>query len=161
MAERFQNGSVLLMWTLPPEVRDSDRLTVEVNWGQGWVQVAPGLHSPANLEHDREYEVQFRLRHGQWEGMANVTVPRAPPEGVVEEGDSPAEVAVLYIVIFGSVVVICAVLLTVVLGLKYVQGKHRDADKGEGRGWRGKEGGGGEGKEGGEGRGRWVNERKE
>lgn len=56
-----------------------------------------------------------------------MTVPQVP---ATEEGDSPAEIAVLYSVIFGSIVVVCIVLLSVILGLKYVQGEHRDMDKG-------------------------------
>ena len=61
--------------------------------------------------------------------MANVTVPRA--EQAEKEGDSPASIALLYSVIFGSIVVVCAVLLITILVLKYVQDKHREADKGE------------------------------
>ena len=130
-AERFENGSILLTWLLPPEIRESDRLSVEVNWGRGWVQVTPGLHSPAHLEPNQEYTVLLRLRQGSWEGVANVTIPRAPE--VVDEENTAAELAVLYSVIFLSVVMICSVTLAVVLGLKYIQGEHRDADKGK---WR-------------------------
>ena len=121
--ERFQNGSILLSWTLPPEIRGSSLLVVEVNSGQGWTQIASGLHSPENYELDREYTIQLRFRHGLWEGIVNVTVPG-------EGGDTPAQIAVLYSVIFGSIMVVCAVLLSVILGLKYIQGEHRDMDKG-------------------------------
>ena len=166
---RFPNGSVLLTWQIPPELRDSPQLSVEVDWGEGFVPVTPGLHSPAHLDPTQEYTVQLRLRQGKWEGSLFVPVPAIATEEPTEEAGtedptpSRGEVAILYSVVFGTVIVACSILLFIILSLKYVQWSRRDSDKGEGGereggegGREGREGGGeGEGREGGgEGEGR-------
>lgn len=135
MAEvhRFLNGTVLLTWQIPPGLQGDSVPTVEVNWGEGFVPVTPGLHSPANLDLEREYMVQLRLRHGEWEGSVYVPIPLPDPEGEGEGQSTRAEIAVLYSVIFGTILVSCSIVVFVILALKYVQRTRRDSDKG---GWR-------------------------
>ena len=132
---RFLNGTISLTWQIPPGLQDSDTLTVEIDWGEGFIPVTPGLHSPANLDPQREHVVQLRLQEGEWAGSLYVPVPLPEPGEGEEEPASRAELALLYSVIFGSVILGCCILVVVILALKYVQWSRRDSDKG-GCGWK-------------------------
>lgn len=134
---RFSNGTVLLTWQLPPIIQQSGHFSIEVKWGRGrgWIPVTPGLHSPAHFEPNMSYTIQLRFRKGNWEGL--LTAPIPPAESNVTEvqgpssGGSTTEVALLYSVIIGSMLVACAVLVVIILSLKYVQWSRRDSDKGK------------------------------
>ena len=129
--QRFPNGTIRLDWHLPPEIRN-DQLSIEANWGRGWVPITSGLHALAHFEPNRQYQVQLRFRHGGWEGHLNVTIP--PSEGTTNEGPSintQTEVALIYGVIFGIVLIGCVLLVAIILGLKYVQWRRREKDKSE------------------------------
>ncbi len=129
---RYPNGTVLLAWTLPPEIRESEFLSIEVNWGRGWVPVTSGLHAPSHFEPEKQYQAQLRFRHRNWEGILTVTIPTAQPETTESDSSSRGtEIALLYSLIFGGILIGCALLLVVILGLKYVQWSRRDVDKGE------------------------------
>ena len=131
VVSRFPNGTISLTWRIPPGLQHSDSLSVEINWGEGFIPVTPGLHTPANLDPKQEHTVELRLRNGGWEGLLYVPIPlAASSEEETDEPASRAEVAVLYSVIFGTIIVSCFVLIIVILGLKYIQWSRRDSDKG-------------------------------
>ena len=96
---RFPNGSAALHFHLPPEVHDDPDLLVEVNWGEGWSPVSKS-HIPSYFDPSKEYQVEFRLRLGKWEGYVNITVPSVTPsEPEQEGGNSITDVVLLYCII--------------------------------------------------------------
>lgn len=125
-AARHSNGTVQLTWKIPPEIRDSDLLTIEINWGEEWVLITPNAHIPLPLE---QYDVQLRFRHANWTSVVDVVVPAAP-DSETDLNSSQTELALGYSVLFGGIVVACAILVVVILSLKYIQRSRRDSDKG-------------------------------
>lgn len=69
---------------------------------------------------------------GLLQGSVNLTVPSASPPTTTttDVGDSTTDLGLLYGVIFGTLLIACAVLVVVILALKYVQMTRRDTDKG-------------------------------
>ena len=67
----------------------------------------------------------FRLRHGDWEGFVYVTIPPMSPK----KGEEKVDLVLIYCVIFGSLLVSCAVLAGIILGFKFVQWSRRGKDK--------------------------------
>ena len=63
----------------------------------------------------------------EWVGVANVTIPAAAPE----ETANPLQLGLLYGVVFGGLLILIVIALTVILSLKYVQVTRRESDKGE------------------------------
>jgi hypothetical protein len=124
--ERLPNGTVKLTWTLPPEIRDSDLLTIDINLGEGWVPITAIHLQFLHFEPREEYTAQLRFRHVEWTGYQSVAIPRAP-----DSTTSPAETALIYSVIIGGVAVGCAILVLIILALKYIQSSRRNIDKGE------------------------------
>lgn len=127
---RLPNGTVQLTWHIPPEIRDSDLLTVEIDWGEGWVLITANARLPLHFEPKEEYNVRLRFRHAEWTGYLDVDIPPLVPE--TNSRPSQAEVALVYSAIFGGVAVGCAILVAVILLLKYIQWSRRESDKGEG-----------------------------
>ena len=123
---RFPNGTVHLTWTTPPGIQDRN-LSIEVNWGEGWIPITPGLHSPVHFKPNQQYDVQLRLRHAEWAGVVSVVVPATPPGD--KGGDSGS--GLVYGVILVSTGIGCGILLVAVLTLKYIQLSRRETDKGE------------------------------
>ena len=147
------------MWQVPPELRDSDLLMVDIDSGEGWVQIIPNVHIPLHFEPKEEYDVQLRFRHSEWIGYVSVEVPPAvdtevpppvdsvsppvdtvpppvdvevPPDDSADAGPSQAEIALVYSAIFGSLAVGCAIVVVIILALKYIQWSRREDDKSKG-----------------------------
>lgn len=127
-AVRLSNGTVQLTWQIPPEIRDSDLLTVEINWGEGWILITPNAHVPLHFEPKEQYDVQLRFRHADWMSVVDVVIPAAPNTDK-DLSSSRTEVALVYSVTFGSIAVGCAILVAIILLLKYIQWSRRDSDK--------------------------------
>ena len=139
---RHGNGSVQLYWRLPRELQNNQQLVVEVNVNGEWVPVRYYDNIPhiqAHLDNDRQ--IKLRLRLGEWEGLAVLFIPALPgpsttdaPETASSEVGSEFayfnEVGLIYGVIFAVLVVACAVVMVIILVLKYIQMTRRDSDKG-------------------------------
>ena len=107
------------------------------------MEVTSGMHllsSLNNLDSDTAYIIQIRLTIGEWQGNTSTTLPPVPstsPPSTENEPDNQdsdptqEELALLYGVIFGTLVVACIVIVVIILTLKYVQGTRREGDKGE------------------------------
>ena len=119
------NGTVVMNWQLPSEFRDIIGLAIDVNWGLGWISISEGFHASSFFDPLKQYEVTFRLHHGDWEGFVYVTIPPMSPK----EGEEKVDLVLIYCVIFGSLLVSCAVLAGIILGFKFVQWSRRGKDK--------------------------------
>ena len=124
---RLSNGTVQLTWQLPPEINGTDLLTVEINLGDGWVPITAS-HLQVHVESKEGYTAKLRFHHAEWTGYLDVDIPPAPD---ADTGTSPFEIALVHSVIFVGVALGCAILLVIMLALKYVQLSRRKNDKGE------------------------------
>ena len=148
---RYDNGSIQLEWRLPRGLEKERELVIHVRINNGdWLTVSyhdSTPHIPTHLEEGGVQKLEFRFRLFEWEGFATVMVPLSEPSSppaptasttTTEEEEGGAsglqllsEVGLIYGVVFGLLVVACAVVVAVILGLKYVQMTRRDTDKGE------------------------------
>ncbi len=133
---RHENGSILLRWILPVTLRNQLQLVIDVDWGNGWVGVVSGDHLPVVIENHKQEFIKLRFTLNDWTGVAVITVPVVPTE--ITTTFEPAmtsdlkstDLALLYGVIFGALLVLCVLVLVVILSLKYVQFTRRESDKG-------------------------------
>lgn len=125
---RLPNGTVVMQWQLPSEVRDEVGVAIDVNWGQGWIPISEGLRAPSGYDPFKPYQVMFRLRREDWESFVYVTIPPVQL-GEEEEKKEKVDVVLIYCVVFGFLLAGCAVLVTIIVGLKCVQWSRRDKDK--------------------------------
>ena len=125
---RLPNGSSQIHFHLPPELQDEPDLQTEVNLGEGWIPVTT-THIPSS-DLAEGHQIIIRLRLGAWTGSANISIPSVSSEEVdSEEGYSLTDLLLTYAIIFGTLLVTCAVMIAIVLGLKYIQWSHRERDK--------------------------------
>lgn len=127
---RLNNGSAAIHLYLPPEIHDEDNLAVEVNWSGMWIRLDE-LHLPSFFDSSKDYHIEIRLQLGKWTGYANITVPAISDGDETEQGEqqNTLDVVLTYVVIFGTLLITCTVLLAIILGLKYAQWSHREQDK--------------------------------
>ena len=106
---------------------------VEVNWGEGWVEVTNGMHSLADLDPNQDYTIEIRVSVGLWQSSTSTLLPSEnTEESESSKSDpSPGELGLLYGVIFGVLIIACIVIVLLILVLKYVQMYRREGDKGE------------------------------
>ncbi|XP_064396501.1 matrix-remodeling-associated protein 5-like isoform X2 [Halichondria panicea] len=132
---RHDNGSVSLRWILPVALRNQSQLVVDVNWGNGWVGVVSGEHLPVAIENQKQEFIKLRFTLRDWKGVVFISVPIAPTEitttfdPTLTSELKATDLALLYGVIFGGLLVLCTVVLVVILSLKYVQSTRRENDK--------------------------------
>ncbi len=111
---------------------------IDVDWGNGWVGVVSGEHLPVVIENHKQEFIKLRFTLNDWTGVAviDIHVPVVPTE--ITTTFAPAmnsdlkstDLALLYGVIFGALLVLCVLVLVVILSLKYVQFTRRENDKG-------------------------------
>ncbi len=117
-------------------LRNQPQLVVDVNWGNGWVGVVSGEHLPVAIENQKQEFIKLRFTLRDWKGVVFISVPIAPTEitttfdPTLTSELKATDLALLYGVIFGGLLVLCAVVLVVILSLKYVQSTRRENDKG-------------------------------
>lgn len=130
-----QDSSVVLSWRLPAGVSNSET-RVFVDWGEGWVEVT----EPHVISHQavgQSDTIQVQVIIGEYNGSTSVSIPPTPTptltptESDSEDDSSLTEVVLLYSTVFGILLVACAVIVIVILILKYIQISRRNTDKGE------------------------------
>ncbi len=117
-------------------LRNQPSLVVELDWGRGPVSVVSGQHLPLTFDpYQNEFVVLKFILH-DWTAFASIFVPPLPTDVATTTSDPVAtfdretELALLYGVIFGAMVLLCGVIVMVILVLKYVQSSRRENDKG-------------------------------
>lgn len=139
LSATWAKGSVAIGWELPPDLEAiEERVKVELNWGEGWVEVEDGAHTVGELDSTRDYVIHVRVTSGTWVGSTSVelaAVELTTPQNDAVGPSKALEIGLLYGIIFGSLLIACCFIVLIILILKYVQMTRREGDKGEcGRG---------------------------